>query len=488
MILNRFQDIEIQKQNTPAAPNDHAAARATEVLVELAGRARNRGNVPARTGKTDNVLRLTSDNCKEIAEGGFGQVFRVVGTPYNNGNPVAIKVLHRNDAKTVVEMDREAAVGRSLDHSDNIVRIFGRTKVVLPGQEPASGAIEALVMEHVDGPTLSDLQDRAKYLYKKAIISHAEYWSTTQFLLRGVTKGLSDMAERNFVHADVKGQNAIYDRHSNTVKLIDLGSAVQTDQKDHHCYTAMYASPEQWKHWNFGHSMKPDENRKVDSFAVGQMTFVAGEGSERYFGIKDDRDFRSFMTQVLYKIKERDQHGPASHLPSILIDRKARKAKVKPNPDDINAANKAKEEPIPAGINAANTAYTEFVNNASAYKADQRMSPQELQGMDFLKDPLLSDDKVKDVIERIVTFANTEVKPLAKPIGARPKSAEPAIFEQMISGRKRQQLASIAREAANLARIRNAQRGEPSRNGSPQTPARSDSPQTPPRIWKETTV
>ncbi|WP_181409790.1 protein kinase domain-containing protein [Martelella alba] len=490
VISTETRGIKLPHRNAPAEPQRQVACNSRGPLVELARRAGNKENVAPRTDNQTDALRLTNNNCKAIAKGGFGQVFRASGTPYNNGNPVAIKVLHRNDAKAVVEMDREAATGQKLGQSDNIVKIFGRTRVVPPGHEAAFGPVEALVMEHIDGPTLTELQTRAKYLYDHNIISHEAYWSATQFLLRGVAKGLSDMAEKNFVHTDMKGDNAIYDRHSGTVKLIDLGGAVKTDQTNHICYTPVFASPEQWKSMNLGHPLRPEENRTIDSFPVGQMAYFAGEGHQRYFGIRPDKGHRNFKAQVMNEIQRRDVSRSHWHQPSIPIDR---------NAQNMNG------QVLPAGTHGADTAYTSFVNNATAYSARYRPPPQDLAKAKFLSDPMLSDDKVKDVIERIMTFANAEVRPLVKPNRDRPKAAEPVLFEQMVPRRKKLELAAVANAAANSARARTARiaAAEQARAAIPRkavaehgparemrnaAPLRRDTPQAPPRLKRETVV
>src|SRR5437867_8299524 len=82
-----------------------------------------------------------------IGAGGMGEVYRARDTKL--GRAVAIKVLpdaFTNDAERMARFEREAKVLASLNHT-NIAAIYGLEE---------SGAVHALVMELVDGPTLAE--------------------------------------------------------------------------------------------------------------------------------------------------------------------------------------------------------------------------------------------------------------------------------------------------------------------------------------------
>ena len=82
-----------------------------------------------------------------LGAGGMGEVYRARDTRLNRD--VALKVLPEifaKDAERMVRFEREAQVLASLNHP-NIAALYGLEE---------SGGIRALVMELVEGPTLSE--------------------------------------------------------------------------------------------------------------------------------------------------------------------------------------------------------------------------------------------------------------------------------------------------------------------------------------------
>src|SRR5262245_25946969 len=82
-----------------------------------------------------------------LGQGGMGVVYRASDTKL--GRDVALKFLpaeFADDPGRMARFQREAQVLASLNHS-NIAAIYGLEE---------SGAMRALVMELVDGPTLAD--------------------------------------------------------------------------------------------------------------------------------------------------------------------------------------------------------------------------------------------------------------------------------------------------------------------------------------------
>jgi serine/threonine protein kinase len=83
-----------------------------------------------------------------LGEGGMGQVFRARDTRL--GRDVALKILPElvaGDPDRVARFDREAKALAALNHP-NIAQIYGVEH---------AGSTQALVMELVPGPTLSEL-------------------------------------------------------------------------------------------------------------------------------------------------------------------------------------------------------------------------------------------------------------------------------------------------------------------------------------------
>jgi serine/threonine-protein kinase len=142
-----------------------------------------------------------------IGEGGMGVVFEAIDV--ETGDPVAVKVLHPNDAtsETLRRFQREARAANALRHP-NICQVFGFGKL-------GSGS-PYLVMERLRGETLrSRMRDQGKLPVGDAV-------AVTLQLLEALTVAHA----RGVLHRDVKPSNifAISRRgDAPVVKLIDFG-------------------------------------------------------------------------------------------------------------------------------------------------------------------------------------------------------------------------------------------------------------------------
>jgi Tol biopolymer transport system component len=139
-----------------------------------------------------------------VGAGGMGEVYRARDTRL--GREVAIKLLpggFASDPGRVARFEREARVLATLNHP-NIAAIYG--VVDTPG---ALG----LVLELVDGPTLSDRIPREGLTWKDA-----------QSIARQIALALEVAHEKNIVHRDLKPAN-IKITPAGTVKVLDFGLA-----------------------------------------------------------------------------------------------------------------------------------------------------------------------------------------------------------------------------------------------------------------------
>ena len=95
----------------------------------------------------------------KIGEGGMGEVYRATDTKLDRD--VALKVLpdlFTSDPDRLARFEREAKVLASLNHP-NIGHIYGLEEAepsTAEGQRSGPGAVKALVLELVEGPTLAD--------------------------------------------------------------------------------------------------------------------------------------------------------------------------------------------------------------------------------------------------------------------------------------------------------------------------------------------
>ena len=143
----------------------------------------------------------------QIGAGGMGVVYRARDSKLNRD--VALKILLpavANDPDRLARFAREAQVLAALNHT-NIAQVHGFEE---------SGEVSALVMELVEGPTLSEL-----------IAAHKPTGMPLDEIIaiaRQVAEALDAAHEQGIVHRDLKPAN-IKVRSDGTVKVLDFGLA-----------------------------------------------------------------------------------------------------------------------------------------------------------------------------------------------------------------------------------------------------------------------
>src|SRR5688572_31821765 len=136
----------------------------------------------------------------KLGEGAMGEVYRA--TDSKLGREVAIKLIPEDfarDATRMARFTREAQVLASLNHP-NIAAIYGVEE-------------RALIMELVEGPTLSERIKRGAIPLEEALD-----------IARQIADGLEAAHEKGIVHRDLKPAN-IKITPGGTVKLLDFGLA-----------------------------------------------------------------------------------------------------------------------------------------------------------------------------------------------------------------------------------------------------------------------
>src|SRR5690348_362100 len=209
-----------------------------------------------------------------LGAGGMGEVYRARDTRL--GRDVALKVLPEafaRDAERMARLRREAQVLASLNHP-NIAAIYGFED---------SGATHALVMELVEGPTLSVRIKQGAIPVEEALP-----------VARQIAEALEYAHERGIIHRDLKPGN-IKITDSDAVKVLDFGlaKAVEGDgasmdisnsptisrmatQAGIILGTAAYMSPEQAK----GKSV----DRRTDIWAFGCVLYEMLTGKMAFSG------------------------------------------------------------------------------------------------------------------------------------------------------------------------------------------------------------
>jgi serine/threonine protein kinase len=209
----------------------------------------------------------------KLGEGGMGEVYRAKDTKLNRD--VAIKILPEafaQDEERVGRFKREAQVLASLNHP-NIATIYG--------VEEAEG-IHALVMELVEGPTLSDRIAAGPIPLDEALM-----------IARQIAEALEVAHERGIIHRDLKPAN-VKVTSDDKVKVLDFGLAkiasnealhsdlshsptmMQGTQAGMILGTAAYMSPEQAK----GKAV----DKRSDVWAFGCVLYEMLTGKQSFSG------------------------------------------------------------------------------------------------------------------------------------------------------------------------------------------------------------
>jgi eukaryotic-like serine/threonine-protein kinase len=139
-----------------------------------------------------------------LGAGGMGEVYRARDTTLNR--EVALKVLLDAfilDPDRLARFKREAQVLAALNHP-NIAAIYGFE---------ASGHVQALVLELVDGPTLADRIAQGPISLDDALP-----------IARQIAEALEAAHEQGIIHRDLKPAN-IKLRSDGAVKVLDFGLA-----------------------------------------------------------------------------------------------------------------------------------------------------------------------------------------------------------------------------------------------------------------------
>jgi Tol biopolymer transport system component len=150
-----------------------------------------------------------------IGVGGMGEVYRARDTTLDRD--VAIKILPpglATDAERLARFRREAHVLAALNHP-NIATIHGIEE---------SGAVHALVLELVEGPTLEDWLAARSQRRSAGNLMSRDATAETIAVARQIAEALDFAHERGIVHRDLKPAN-VKVAPDGRVKVLDFGLA-----------------------------------------------------------------------------------------------------------------------------------------------------------------------------------------------------------------------------------------------------------------------
>ena len=197
---------------------------------------------------------------RELGSGGMGTVYAATGSD----GTVALKVVHPHllEAEGVLErFRREAEIGLSVRHP-NVVRTHDYREI---------GGAHVLVMEYVEGQTLSGLRAELERVPEELC----------RHVAREVCKGLAAIQDAGVVHRDLKPDNVLI-TPDHVVKVMDLGVAKLVDAQLRLSQTGAfigsveYAAPEQFTGGETDH--------RTDLHALGVVLYELATGLHPYRG------------------------------------------------------------------------------------------------------------------------------------------------------------------------------------------------------------
>ena len=163
--------------------------------------------VPLKPGTRLGPYEVTA----KIGAGGMGEVWQARDTTLDRD--VALKVLPEaftSDPDRLARFEREAKVLASLNHP-NIGTIYGLEEAE-PSTGSGQGAVRALVLELVEGPTLADRITQGAIPVAEALP------------IKQIAEALETAHEAGVIHRDLKPAN-IKVKPDGTVKVLDFGLA-----------------------------------------------------------------------------------------------------------------------------------------------------------------------------------------------------------------------------------------------------------------------
>ncbi|KZL26573.1 protein kinase domain-containing protein [Pseudovibrio sp. WM33] len=370
----RGVSVETPKGSTPPTtsntkPLDTAS---TETLA-------NRIKPPSQTSSESVTQEATApfeadrtaleQNAKRLGAGANGEVYLV----NQDGKSFAFKVASTEAGWQALQQEAQV-YGKiaQIGPHDNIVKSMGIVEVQ---------GVQGLALEHVEGYEAGKLFTTAEKLYTDNKLSHSQYWGTVQFIMRDVLSGVHHLAQAGISHSDIKGGNLLYDKESQAIKIVDFGSAAKIGIDP-----VTIGTPEALLSLPHKDGDKPRANEKQDTFAVGQMTYRAGEHAENLFGAQNTGDPAALGFALHSKLRDIERRGETI---------------------EYQALNQA-DDPAVAGTpghfgKGGEIAHVEFVNISTLLDIDVRGTAEELLKTNFISDPLCQPDEARQVISGLMT-------------------------------------------------------------------------------------
>ena len=212
------------------------------------------------------IGKIVSERYKivdKLGGGGMSTVYLAEDTILNREVAIkAISIPQNEKEETMKRFEREVNNATQLSH-ENIVEVYD----VQEDEE-----CFFLIMEYIDGPTLSE------YIHSHGPLSVDIAIDFTNQILKGVAQA----HEKLIIHRDIKPQNILIDKNK-TLKIFDFGiakalSETSMTQTNHVLGTVQYLSPEQAK--------GETTNEATDIYSIGIVLYEMLVGEPPFNGEK----------------------------------------------------------------------------------------------------------------------------------------------------------------------------------------------------------
>lgn len=287
------------------------------------------------------IGKLVSERYKivdKLGGGGMSTVYLAEDTILNREVAIkAISIPQNEKEETMKRFEREVNNATQLSH-ENIVEVYD----VQEDEE-----CFFLIMEYIDGPTLSE------YIHSHGPLSIDTAIDFTNQILKGVAQA----HDKLIIHRDIKPQNILIDKNK-TLKIFDFGiakalSETSMTQTNHVLGTVQYLSPEQAK--------GETTNEATDIYSIGIVLFEMLVGEPPFNGetavsiaikhiqdsIPNVTELRSDIPQSLSNVvlratekKATDRYQSVNDmkedLSSVLVSSRANEKKHSIEEDDTN--------------------------------------------------------------------------------------------------------------------------------------------------------
>ncbi|RGB27446.1 hypothetical protein C1646_769091 [Rhizophagus diaphanus] len=209
-------------------------------------------------------------NIQPIGSGSYGIVYRVNWKSSNH--LFALKsFVNNNDEQTLREVIKELKLHRSVNYHENIIRLYGITKIELDATQKYS-----FVMEYANNGTLNTYLDEH--------FSELD-WTDKYQLASQLASAVEFLHEEDIIHRDLHGNNILI--HQKSIKLADFGLSkkiVESSSSDASKILGVipYIDPKKFNDQNY------KLNKKSDVYSIGVLLWQISSGYKPFYKVDHD--------------------------------------------------------------------------------------------------------------------------------------------------------------------------------------------------------